>query len=151
LAPGPETVAVERIGEVVSADAVAQGTRIVTADLSDEVSAGVTASPIDHSDDEPSAATAQKGLEKPTIFNLDQAQEETRGMIAGSLVALLFVTVIFSFLSLWNDGDADPDHAKLKSVLELIFAPLVTLVGSATGFYFGGKKRSLASPSCSFN
>jgi len=70
-------------------------------------------------------------------FNLEEVQEKVRGRIAGSLVGLLFFIVVASFLHLW----CAQDFASLKGVLELILAPVVALVGSATGFYFGGKGR----------
>jgi len=69
-------------------------------------------------------------------FNLEEAQERTRGQIAGALVALLFVIVIFAFMTVWAKFAMDD----LKVVLELIVGPVIALVGTATGFYFGGKK-----------
>ena len=70
-------------------------------------------------------------------FDIEQAQENTRGIIAGSLIALLFVVIIFAFGALMS-GHVKWDD--VKGLLELTFGPLIALVGSATGFYFGGKK-----------
>ena len=82
--------------------------------------------------------SAKSGLPPPqaNVFNLDEVQEKTRGQIAGWLVALLFVIVLAAFASLW----AKAAMADLKQILELLVAPVIALVGTATGFYFGGKK-----------
>jgi hypothetical protein len=78
------------------------------------------------------------GAKEPDVkpFNIEEAQEKTRGAIAAGLVGLLFMLVIFAFMSLWSK--ADPKD--LKTLLDMLLAPIIALVGSATGFYFGGKK-----------
>lgn len=68
---------------------------------------------------------------------IDEAQEKTRGWIALALVGILLLIVVASFLSLWLTSLKVAD---VKGLLEVILAPVVALVGSATGFYFGGKK-----------
>ena len=69
-------------------------------------------------------------------FNVEAAQERIRGVIAGALVVLLFVIVVASFAIAWQQTLPVAD---IKSLLEVLLAPVVALVGSATGFYFGGR------------
>jgi len=66
-----------------------------------------------------------------------EAKRETvRGWLAGSLVFLLAVVVIASFVHQW----LQPDRSKeLHEWMNLVFSPLVALVGAATGFYFGAQ------------
>ncbi len=65
-----------------------------------------------------------------------KARESVRGRIALSLIGLLAATILVSFVLLWMH----PDRSKeLHDLLALIFAPLVALVGSATGYYFGSQ------------
>ena len=82
--------------------------------------------------------TAPPGTPPPqtATFNIDHEQEKVRGRIASALVGLLFMIVLLAFISHWWGVNYD----ELKGLLELIIAPVVALVGSATGFYFGGKK-----------
>jgi hypothetical protein len=71
-------------------------------------------------------------------FNLEERQERIRGRIAQALIVLLYLIVLPSFFYLWwykSLGD-------LKPLLELILAPIVALVGTATGFYFGGRGKT---------
>jgi len=59
-----------------------------------------------------------------------------RGLLAGALVLLLAMVVIASFLQQW----IHPDRSKeLHEWMNLVFSPLVALVGAATGFYFGAQ------------
>jgi len=59
-----------------------------------------------------------------------------RGALALALLALLALVVVFAASALWLQKIAIAD---LKSFLELIFTPLIALVGSVIGFYYGGK------------
>ena len=68
-----------------------------------------------------------------------------RGGIAVALVAILGVMVLLAFLYVmislfilktFRDMDA------LKTLLEILFSPVVALVGAVTGFYFGEKSKS---------
>lgn len=74
-------------------------------------------------------------------YELARDQERTRGRIAGGLVGLLSVIVLFSFLTLWW-STVKPDD--LKELLSALIGPVAVLAGSATGFYFGGKSSGLA-------
>lgn len=74
----------------------------------------------------------------PTLepFNLTREQEKVRGRIAEALLMLLAVIVLFAFLTLWIYSTTFVDLEKLMTI---IFAPVITLVGTATGYYFGNK------------
>lgn len=79
------------------------------------------------------------GLKAPALrtYDPEPEREQSRRWLAYALVILLCATVIASFVSLWlldQDG-----FINLKALLELVFAPIITLVGTATGFYFGGR------------
>lgn len=69
-------------------------------------------------------------------YSPDEDREKVRGNIAMGLVLLLAALILLSFVSLWLGLATSAD---LKSILELVFTPVVALVGSATGFYFGGR------------
>ena len=85
------------------------------------------------------AADVDGAVPEPTTvpYNADQDRERIRGIVALSLVALLAVVVICSFIGLATGSTPMGD---LKELLTIILGPLVALVGAATGFYFGGKK-----------
>ncbi len=82
------------------------------------------------------AGKAEPPETKPAT--IEEKQEKTRGAIAGALVALLFIIIIASFAAVWLKVQT---VAEVKALLEVILAPVVALVGSATGFYFGGRKK----------
>lgn len=68
-------------------------------------------------------------------YNLDRHRENTRGMIALTLVGLLAAVLLLSMGGLiWGNTEMK----ELKELLTIILGPLVALVGAATGFYFGG-------------
>ena len=91
----------------------------------------------------------------PTVqdapYDPTQDREEKRGQIAMTLVRALLGVVIASFLLFgvkvfFNDcGACDPEDQNsiasyvnaLSEIIELIYAPLVGLIGAVTGFYFG--------------
>lgn len=80
------------------------------------------------------------GVSNPrsTPYDPEPDREKVRGMIALVLVFLLVAIVAVSFLTLWI---RDPSFDNLKGLLELIFAPIIAVVGSATGFYFGSRQK----------
>ena len=49
---------------------------------------------------------------------------------------MLGLIVFFAFLTLWVYGTTFTDLEKLMTI---IFGPVITLVGTATGYYFGNK------------
>ena len=90
-------------------------------------------------------ATVPKGASAPAFdalgekkYDAAQYQDETRSYIAYWLLFLLTLLVLGGFGMLFAIKDATYDH--LKSILELIFGPIVALVSAATGFYFGAQQ-----------
>lgn len=71
-----------------------------------------------------------------SLLGIARRREDMRGRIAISLVAILAFVVLASFVTVWVSGGLTP---AMKDLLTVILAPIVTLVGSATGFYFGGR------------
>ena len=71
-------------------------------------------------------------------YNPVDDREKKRGLIALSLVAILCASVVLSFLFVFIFGKEDIEA--IKAILEIIFAPIVGLVGAVTGFYFGEKQ-----------
>lgn len=81
-----------------------------------------------------------------------KANDEARRTIAMMLLRTLVFVILSAFLVLggllfWADP-ADPAAANksLVDLLNIIFGPVVTLVGSATGFYFGANSRGRDAP-----
>jgi hypothetical protein len=69
-------------------------------------------------------------------FNIAKEQEKVRGVIAQALIVLLAVIILFAFISLWTFSSGFPDLEKLMTI---VFGPVIALVGTAIGYYFGGK------------
>jgi hypothetical protein len=63
-------------------------------------------------------------------------RERLRGRIALLLIALLIAMVLISFVMLWFLPTSRFDS--LMRLLQIIFAPIIGLVGAVTGFYYGG-------------
>jgi hypothetical protein len=82
-------------------------------------------------------------LFSPSEKRLDQ-REEIRGQLASALVVILGVVVAFAGVWLCVNGKSIED---LKSVMGLIFGPIIALVGTALGFYFGGIQAKEDKPS----
>jgi len=51
---------------------------------------------------------------------------------------MLAGVLLLAFISMWFKMDTDA----LRTVLTIIFGPLVTLVSAATGFYYGSRSNS---------
>ena len=85
--------------------------------------------------DEP---TGPEGESPPTVepYDPSQVRERLRGALAGGLLALLAFIIIGSFISLWFDW-ANSDE--IDRILTMVLAPVIALVGAATGFYYGGR------------
>lgn len=72
-------------------------------------------------------------------YDPTKTRENFRGVIALGLIALMAITVFFSLLLVW----VHPDRTKeLHDLLALVFGPLIALVGTATGYYFGSQAAS---------
>lgn len=78
---------------------------------------------------------------EPVVENYDPTKDRElmRGVIALSLVVLLVLIVLAPIgVVIWVPS---VPFETIKSMLELILSPVVALVGSAVGFYFGGKEK----------
>lgn len=76
---------------------------------------------------------------KPTRevpYDPEPNRDKVRGYLAGGLVALLVAVVVAAWVTLWVGAVTEPE---IKDILGVILSPVVALVGSALGFYFGGK------------
>lgn len=62
--------------------------------------------------------------------------EKMRGAIAIVLLSILAAVILFAFIGLWTMRITIDDT---RVILELLFAPLVGLVGAVTGFYYGSR------------
>jgi hypothetical protein len=69
-------------------------------------------------------------------YDREQERDTVRGLLALLLVFLLIGVVLAAWVSLWFRLAPEPE---IKDLLSVILPPVVALVGSAIGFYFGGK------------
>lgn len=71
-------------------------------------------------------------------------RERLRGWLASGLTILLAVVILLAFVSYWRvDPSISDGQRRVKDIIELlqvVFGPLATLVGTVIGFYFGGKR-----------
>ena len=77
--------------------------------------------------------------ESPPIdqpYDPSQTREWLRGALAGGLLVLLAFMIVGSFVSLWFNWASS---AEVEKILTHALAPIVGLVGAATGFYYGGR------------
>jgi hypothetical protein len=112
------------------------------------VAVSETNSPLDL-ESGPSKAAADAARLPETVaaepYNPDRARDKTRQNIAYALIAILAGTIVMTMvLTWWLISPADPagNAERLVRVVNIIFGPIVTLVGSATGFYFGAQTAS---------
>jgi hypothetical protein len=67
-------------------------------------------------------------------YDPSRARENVRGLVTGALLLMLFLSVLAGFFTLWCAPDKFDGLMKLYTIF---FTPLVALVGSSIGFYFG--------------
>lgn len=85
-------------------------------------------------------------IEEP--YNADRSRDATRQTITLWLIGLLCAIVSLTFVALFARGSATgfthPSFfSELKQVLDVIVGPVITLLASAIGFYFGYKQGEL--------
>lgn len=81
-----------------------------------------------------SASLASDDSVKLRDYDPEPVRDQVRGQIALYLIGILALMVAFSFLLLY----AAPWHTdRLVTLLQILFGPVATLVGAATGYYFG--------------
>ena len=68
-----------------------------------------------------------------------KSREQMRSILAASLVALLAVVTLLPFLFVATKW---VEIGSLDTLLKIVFAPVVGLVGSVVGFYFGAEVAS---------
>lgn len=68
--------------------------------------------------------------------DVEGRRENVRGFLAGFLVAILGAVVLASIGLLANDRI---DGDEVESIAQLFMTPLVAIVGTVVGFYFGGQ------------
>ncbi len=92
----------------------------------------------DLTDEDGALEPAQMGPEVPPLepFNIAQAQEKVRGLVAQGLIVMLAIIILMAFITLWSYGST---FADLEKLMTIIFGPVIALVGTAIGYYFGGK------------
>ena len=71
-------------------------------------------------------------------YSVARKREDMRGKIAISLVTLFAFVVIAAFVTVWVTAELSTG---IKDLLALVLGPVAALVGSATGYYFGGQSR----------
>lgn len=78
-------------------------------------------------------------------YNPDESRDTTRQTITLWLIGLLCAIVTLTFVALFARGAAsgfagDAFFDDLKKVLDVLVGPVITLLASAVGFYFGSKQ-----------
>jgi len=65
-------------------------------------------------------------------FDSSEARENVRGWLAKALFYLLLLIIIGSLISV-----ACCHSLEMREWLTIVFGPLITLLGTVTGFYYG--------------
>lgn len=87
---------------------------------------------------EPASGRLPPGPSLGGKYDPSQDREKARGLIAQALILILATIVLFAFITLWaSRAIVKPED--LKDVVSVLLGAVAALVGSATGFYFGGK------------
>jgi hypothetical protein len=88
---------------------------------------------------EPEQAAVPPGLAAVTVqpYDPSRAREHIRGALAILLTAVLCAIACVAIVA----GMFFDDWSGRKEAFELVFTPLVGLVGAVTGFYYGEKAR----------
>ena len=77
----------------------------------------------------------------PSYAPRDRAQDSARQIITLWLIGLFCVLITLAFAALFmiglKSGFNDDFFSKLKSLLDVLLGPVITLLSSAIGFYFG--------------
>ena len=97
---------------------------------------------------EPSEA---KILERPYKYDPEESRDTTRQTITLWLIGLLCAIVVLAFVALFASGVAvgftGPTFFDgLKKILDVLVGPVITLLASAVGFYFGSKQGESVDP-----
>ena len=101
---------------------------------------------VDLSREIPSGVEQQSSPTPPSTgsvpYDPERDREAMRGKIALWLLCMLAGVLLLAFISIWLKNLIGMDIEMLRTVLTIIFGPLVTLVSAATGFYYGSRSSS---------
>lgn len=92
-----------------------------------------------------------KILERPYKYDPEESRDTTRQTITLWLIGLLCAIVVLAFVALFASGVAvgftGPTFFDgLKKILDVLVGPVITLLASAVGFYFGSKQGESVDP-----
>ena len=91
--------------------------------------------PLDFSDDPPSA---QGATVRSASYDPAQDREKIRGQIAMALIILLIALIALLFLAILASVVKIAD---LDKIVATVLTPIMGIVGTVIGFYFGEKSR----------
>jgi hypothetical protein len=112
-----------------AAQAATAGAQAADSDIEETLDATVAAG---------EAAPERQDPEVKSGYDPGRYQDATRSYIAYWLLTLLTLMVLGGFGMLFALEEVTFEH--LKSILDLVFGPIVALVSAATGFYFGAQQ-----------
>lgn len=92
-----------------------------------------------------------KILERPYKYDPEESRDTTRQTITLWLIGLLCAIVVLAFVALFASGVAvgftgTTFFDGLKKILDVLVGPVITLLASAVGFYFGSKQGESVDP-----
>lgn len=86
--------------------------------------------------------TGQEGIKQALGITPDQKDQRTREIIAIWLIGLLCTLVGLTFTAFFLTYESmvpDKRFENLKSLLDVLLGPIITLLSSVIGFYFGSR------------
>lgn len=106
---------------------------------------------IDLTGEEDASAPPATSAIREEPYNADRSRDATRQTITLWLIGLLCAIVSLTFVALFARGAAtgftdEKFFTELKQVLDVLVGPVITLLASAIGFYFGYKQGELGQP-----
>jgi amino acid permease len=88
--------------------------------------------------------TGATGAPAAEPFNAEKAQDITRVLITGALLAITALIVLGAFvMSAWalgTKGSLEDNLRTILAILNVVYSPIVALLGSVIGFYFGANR-----------
>ena len=85
----------------------------------------------------PSVPSTAPVRTRPYVYDPEPTRERIRGVLSIGLFALVALLAILAFVFTATDLLDAPELDKLQP----LFAALITLTGTALGFYFGGRSK----------